>query len=232
MGGHLSVTIRVDEVSIYKMVWSTSQLWQFQDLSLLNLTEDFVDAELRDYMPGVLAPSGYGLVVADFVTKTLIGCQGFGWLTRKQFVHVFGIDDDDEWESARALIDSGRIKKFTFLDGSEQYVVGYGTDTVSRLARIKQYYDGIRQPNDPMYDALKAKNAKFGYFIIDPKPFTNITDERRMSPDTWVGFKNRLIEMGFVLTPEDLVAWDKWIAAERDILGEPNQMGNLNDAGS
>lgn len=227
MGGAVSVTIRLSENEIHKMEWYTGGLPILLETEFLDQDPSFLEEKRikwsKPALQGVLAPVEYGLVVVDFVSKRIIGCQGYTRLSRRAISSVIYYD---EFENISKLIDSGRITKVGYplpnhvrVPDCAQHAANiipisfYGKNNTEIFAKLKNLHDEASRSDD-ITDRLRS----WGYFIIDHRPITNIIDYDDLGTDEWKKFKNVLTEeMKFLLSPEDEVGWDHWFHYLKEI---------------
>lgn len=115
MGGSISMTIRMPNGTVHKMLrWTNILPWALTNLSLINKDPAHLTAimeswlEMRDdyeqnkstgqfklnmtdvYFPDSgLAPDGYGLVVVDLVKNVILTSQGYTWIGGIYWRHTF-----------------------------------------------------------------------------------------------------------------------------------------------
>jgi hypothetical protein len=144
------------------------------------------------YVPDAgLCPSEYGLIVVDYSTMTLLQCQCYshlGYLDTFHFksVHKDIAENEDEREENRRIMD-------LFNDG--------------RMVHVDQ---GRRRP---LLDVSKMTFEQIaeidGYVGIDMKPWT--LRGFQWSKKGFEEFKQEVLKLGFVLTPEENAQWDEFL---------------------
>lgn len=211
MGGSVAVAFRFPDGEIIAQERHTNPLpFWFTHPRLLRGERDFIDRYIRDANhpdPIPVAPLGYGLVLVDYVSKTLFSMQGYTNLHLLEPVSVmtrarWGGDDEMEFGNLhRLLIQENRLR-----------VVNRVTEEVTPLPAEITDAAGLADHAKTLY-ANSNGDAYFAY-ALDSSPLTVIdyTDEA----DSARKFLAKLDEIGFPLTDVDREVWKEWIAERED----------------
>jgi hypothetical protein len=244
MGGTTSVTLRKPDGEEFRMTrWTNSMPWGICNPRMFNANEAHMNLYLeqwldmkRDYeknhiggnfehnmtscyFPSAgLAPCGYGLTVVDHVNNVILDMQGYCSFGD---VNVAGVGLD--------------IRKS---DDGEQLLCNMDDDSTFRT--FKEFYDegrilGVttaksydeKRPYDPLPDVsfeeivkliatnYDRKGDHWYQFIVDTAPFTIERFEECDHEET-ERMRQRVLELGFVLTDEENKEWDEFIKEQRE----------------
>ncbi len=178
------------------------------------------DAEFKHPMTPVyaqhpfLAPSEYGQVVVDFISKKILHAQlycDFDSIFRLSA--ALTLDDEgsfwrrDEYGaslacSLREFYEAGRIK--------EIYVHGWQADDgpITKIEDIKN--------SNELYSYLKTEHESADYYSqcrIDMSPFEVI--EFESSKEGFISLKKAILDLGFILSDQEHRLWDEYLARFR-----------------
>jgi hypothetical protein len=169
----------------------------------------WVDPELA----GSLAPSDYGLVVVDWVTKRIISFQNF---TSVDTVHlVMSAQDPELAEEVKTLAENGFISQVVAWRREE------GRNLTRHVVPLSDYGqipgDSVVKAQE-LFDAnfIKWEESSIGEVIphelmVDTK-FAVLSANASPREVDWPMVRNTLVnEMGFVLTESENQEWDLWI---------------------
>ena len=222
MGGSISFTVREADGTEHRMCRWTNQLpWAVTNLGMLegrpehvqevvrlwhemradweanNATGEFKIRMTPTYAsePGLLAPSCYGLVVVDHVRKVILTCQDYTAIGRINGVS-FDSDDPEDPDSNfvrfKELVQAHRITHVEVRTKRERGIVTFDqTLTAERC----------RELSSPL-----AENRVLPIFHVNMHPFK--VEEFR--PTEYEKMRERVLELGFKLTPEDEAEWVTW----------------------
>lgn len=213
MGGSVSTAFRFANGDVDCLELWTNPLPRFLKSKniIVDKNEDMVRDFIKeneeignDHIP--LAPSGYGLNVIDFQKNVFLTMQGhadFNWFSS---IEANGKADKDRAENFMALAEAGRIEcvRSIFEDNKE---TERHTLMIESREQVAQVLDLARQIVDSNPFSVKAwYNFRI---IFEP------TMEFREFAETAEGarqFRQKLIDLGFVLDDEANAIWDNFIS--------------------
>lgn len=220
MGGYVGLTIRFSEDEVHKLEINTNSLIKLKSKFFLEMNPEHVEA-IREASKDpdfqyCMAPSEYGLVVADFVTKTIISKNFFTSLDGLTFITEFSIGDTFEEQVCLTesdylvdLIECGRITSIKYKKEKEFVVeplTKYGSTTEEILRNIFEKHKRSFSKNDNSEEV----EFSYGYFVVEYPGFNLI--EFKSKPEDfwkksdWDEFKNK-IQIPF--TDEDETKWEE-----------------------
>ena len=238
MGGTTSITLRKPDSTEFRMTrWTNSMPWGVCNPRMFNADEKHMDEYLHQwlkmkddwdrnhiggkfenemtdcYFPSAgLAPCGYGLTVVDHVNNVILDMQGY---TSFHNMNVAGIALDitktDEGRYECRMDDSNFLCFKEFLE--DDRIVGVevinkeknGLDVIPLPTKdLSKLVDIIGNYDNPL------KNKWFN-FALDIHPFTIERFEECDSAET-ERMRQRVLELGFVLTDAENAEWDDFIA--------------------
>lgn len=218
MGGSVSVTIREPNGQEHRMLrWTNSMPWAINSVRMLSEKPD--PAHLAQYLKnrnewdeeGHLAPDGYGLVVVDFVTHTLLSHQGYTTFGRRPAVHLG--NDISFCKPRRVRLEELRRA----LEDAEEY---------TECLQLKEWWDAKRikeigrRQNREFFPEPKLLQCSFEEMVLvttrddrdyyefryDISPFTLLDAASSDTPlrDVLTG----LIAAGFKISPKEQELWN------------------------
>ena len=225
------MTLRLPNGIEHRMCrWTNIMPWAFTNLALIESRPEHIAALLEQwllmkadweksqaagtkpennmtdfYAPHqVLAPNGYGLVVVDMVNKVIAHSQGYtdiGTIFSASFHDGPTSDPDSNAYRFKQLFDSGKIKEFRQW-GREKPPI---TDFAGMSA-------------DAVITSLGMAGDRTGDFIVDMSPYTV---ERYAEHDyaSAVKLRERVLELGFVLTSKEEELWNDWFESCKEMDG-------------
>jgi len=226
MGGNIAWTIRLEDSTEYRMERWTNIFPEvtMDDTFLLGSPLAFEDAmrswfamkqdwednkdtgQFRENMtsvyapyPNLLAPSEYGLVVTDFVSKTIISCNGYTSLERVR-VYISMLEGrenelrnyhtnppvSEQKKHVEWLYNQGRIHSVGWRSGHIPVAPDMAFDDV-----LKQAFTLEPEPGSLSY-----------VYAAPPKPWT-IEDYTFETSEGWERTYQRVKDLGFVLSPQE-----------------------------
>ena len=222
MGGYMGIAFRMPDGEIIRKVKHTNPTsgW-LCDSRLLAGDPDVLAAYLAlddeiDHGQASLAPVEYGLVVLDLRENRLLSLQGYtnyGIISMSAVVLATQQPraiDSKRVEVINLLAETGRLSLQTTLyrpDGSSEEIAKELVETKDSLAELARTYKNHKRLADGSYEAYK--------FTIYTSPVV-IED----FPETEAGavsMRERLLELGFDLTPADEQGWSKWLDDVREL---------------
>jgi hypothetical protein len=217
MGGAVAVTVRFSADEQYRMEWGTRGINLFKHPGFLMQDAQHLDAcrarWVNPELAGSLSPSGYGLVVVDFVTKRIISFQNF---TSVDTVHlVMSAQDPELSEEVKTLAENGFITQVVAWRHEERGdktrllvpISDYGPVPVDAVVKAQELYDA---------DFASRGEGVIGEvipheLIVDTK-FAVLSACASPREVDWPMVRRTLVdEMGFVLTESENQEWDRWI---------------------
>ena len=236
MGGAVAVTIRVDEETEYRMArwtnglpWfiihpglygkSTTHLHEYlspwldmrSDYEANKDTGDFKHPMTGSYHPYyALAPYDYGLVVIDFVTDSILSCQGYCSIDTlyeasiKMHLHnTFGVDFHEAAKVYSQMVLDRRLYRQKLTFGKEG-----GVDIEKESL--------VREKDLPSLLKNKMPRDVFRYrYRVDLSPFNVFVYEDHGS-EPLREMRAKLLELGFRLTSEDESRWQEAIRSQEE----------------
>lgn len=225
MGGTISITLRVNNEEVYKMDRSTNILPYFLahhglysglGADLDSWKAEFLEKwlEMKDdwdknhetgqfqfpmtpcYMPGGLtSPSGYGLVVIDIPSKSILSLQGYCSVGCVRGYHTA---DADTKAQVKQLFRAGMLKRIVYGDNSEEADVSQMTfDDLCAMLKdvhnIKFRYGGL------------LLETGWKYLCFDE------------TSDGAKQFRTKLGELGYVFSQEEEESWLEWIKDQEEM---------------
>jgi hypothetical protein len=221
MGGALALTIRLEDGTQYRMnQWTNSMPGILHASDFLDGTPQGIDGAVSHWLemkadweahrgdkayehpmtpaygpyPYGLKPSEYGLVVVDFVSKTILSLQGYSNLERAMLVRqVYGVHANEssphKVEELAELVDAGRIKEYRLCINRQDALEPFRAlgcrieDTRSRnawyviapgdidLVRLTQACDQARSilPENPHREEIAKLTKALSEGSCDPK---------------------------------------------------------------
>lgn len=217
MGGSVGFTIRLASGKEYRQCrWTNAMPYYINNLKLIqedrsHLRELIKRGEemRRDYQKpkkhrkmemsdvygpdmGKLQPISYGLIVVDCKTHHILDMQGYSTLGGLTAYHPTLQDHDPERrDRIQALAEAGR------------------------LYRVPPWPCGDPLPELPLgqkgstWEAICGIPEGFTNHVIDTRPFKVITFQETAAGAT--AFREKLLELGFKLTPAENRVWNRWI---------------------
>lgn len=160
-----------------------------------------------------LAPSEYGQVVVDFISKKILHAQGYSSfgeifrVTAALTLESFWKHDNDDVTAAsrlREFFEAGRIK--------EIFVYGWQADDgpITKIEDIKN--------SNELYSYLESRHERkdgtqlpdcYANFRIDMSPFEVIEFEQ--SKEGIISLKKAILDLGFILSDQEHQLWDEYI---------------------
>jgi len=242
MGGTTSVTLRKPDGEEFRMTrWTNSMPWGICNPRMFNANEAHMDDYLHqwlemkeDYEKNVktgnfehnmtdcyfpsegLVPCGYGLTVVDHVNNVILDMQGY---TSFHNMNVAGISLDirknDNGQYECDMDDSNFLCFKEFLED----------DRITGIEVINKTRDGLETIPLPSKDLSKLVDilgnydnpmkSKWFNFAIDINPFTIETFEE-CDPAETERMRQRILELGFVLTDEENASWAEYIKEQKE----------------
>lgn len=181
--------------------------------------------------PSRLGPTGYGLVVTDFISGTILSNQCYSVLDSISFIWIdYGSTKERQtWQSSfankylreHAMVDARRIKAYTSVTRCSKAV-----EAVTELGGSYQLHE-----NDNDYYKVRIPGTTPFPQVVDflwglPQVGDDsITMGTRGEVDTnpmsvehfqdtsvgWMQMKQRVLDLGFTMTDEDHILWDETI---------------------
>jgi len=229
MGGTIAVTIRRADGREHRQArWTNPLSYLFLNLGFIEGDDSYFDEyiarwdEMRadwlanhiggDYRFQMtscygdwthLAPTGYGLVVVDYKTKTVLHSQGYSALTSflsSTFSKDCGYAGIEEWPepSVVALVKAGRVSRKTWVTDKGWKDQGKVLDWHEEANRAGSLGSRMVMCNYPV-DMGEWTFERFGEH-----------------PDDLVKFWNKLVDMGFEFNEEEEAAWDEFIEERQE----------------
>lgn len=243
MGGSVAVTIREPNGTEHRMCrWTNTLPWGINNVKMLAAEPD--PEHLADYLKEwqamradylknkdtgnfeynmtdcyapypLLAPMGYGLVLVDFKTHTLITKQGYAGFNTLAAVTMWG-----EWATRGK---GGALAQQQSLDA---VLAGKSGSTTIRLAGwwkagrvlgVGYYEKGKACERPQMMNAETVEDFLLSltiddHIVLDPAPFTVI----EATDKPWTEVLEIVKGLGFELTPEEMAEWDEAIKFENE----------------
>lgn len=211
MGGYLSVVIRTSSGSVEKMSNWTNYLPYFVANDMF-FEEN--NAYIQNYInqmdsEGVLVPEGYGLVVLDFMSKSILSCQGYCMLERMSLAS-FQLEANKNKKNKIGTPKADALKRMI----------------EKRMVRVYEDFDSYSSPEiiaitsfiqaQQLIDSSILSFKTWGDFILDPIGWS-IIDYK----EDWLGYvelKKKLIELNFTFTPSEDRDWERVISAAKEEL--------------
>lgn len=230
MGGTVAVTVRLDENTIIADTRWTNALPSFvQDMRFIDGDRAYVQRYLD--VPSDLkgrplnAPYGYGLVVFDLPTRSILSMQGYsgfvteapGMLSQELLDAVANVDEDedaaDEVERWQRLTNAGRLvltrTRYTRSASGAQNTellfketLAGDAEAVARRLEAECRMEHMRGKDDTSTTRLDV--------VVDIAPWTH-QRFRKTVTDTQA-LKQALLERGFTFSEAEETAWREWIA--------------------
>ncbi len=247
MGGSVALTIREQDGTEHRMSrWTNILQWICCDAGTFSkdpkhlkavlkqwreMREDWAEFEARPdksvsrdqyrfrfdmtdvYAPyTMLAPDGYGLVVLDMQKNVLLTMQGYTGFD-SLYCRVDREMDPDGYGQVKGLFEAGRVRGWKILKGKAKE----GDDP---------FYE-IPLPDGCTWDQLvkldkqyrKDRTIFIHGILIDRTPFT--VEKFNEDQHGAIAFRQRLLDLGFKLSPEEEQQWAEWIADKRKIFEFP-----------
>jgi hypothetical protein len=176
-----------------------------------------------------LVPDEYGLVVVDCVNHVILSSQYYttigviNTVGFRQEVKYQGLDSEDDSDIKRFcdLWDDGRVIR---VDARPSIYAEVRESFRKKDYRDYKNVDWLNgKTSAEVMEIIDPLTGLWEYtFYFDPRPFV-IEDfregKRLMDSETgedWSQLHDRVLELGFVLTPEEEVIWAGRISGERD----------------
>lgn len=159
-----------------------------------------------------LAPMGYGLVVVDYKTNTILDMQSytsFGRLLRSSFLSRSSKEDI---ENATALFNSKLIDKIRCYDNREDAVDHFPVIEFDKSMTLEYF---MEQVNTNQFSPNFIKDAiQWDEFVINMSPW-NIIEFPETSEGV-IAFKNKVLELGFILTEKEEELWTDFLEFKKE----------------
>lgn len=230
MGGSIAVTVRrANGENIRMCKWTNTLPGFFKNIDWIDGKEQHLDEYLKSwydrrapdshsdqssrseqfhsnrtpvYAPhSFLAPTGYGLVVIDYQTKTVLSMQGYSTL-----IELFSSDFDSlntigffnvledyfnkeihkHQTRIQRLLERGLVFSLNILDG--------------KLTQIPDF--------ETAHQLLNSKNGRYLRFFMQPDPWRILPFEE--SSKGVQELKKAVLELGFSLTDKEQALWSKF----------------------
>ncbi len=207
MGGSINVTIRKEDETVYNMSkWTNDLPWFCQNVKFYEINNKHIQNYIDKTQPNEftsLNPDGYGLVVFDFNTKTI--------LSNQNYINFDVIS-----------ISSLRIETFDSENTLPLYDEYSTTNNVKKLLDkkiIKTYNSCSSLDNNITINKISSWNEVVTLINGDISQWI----EFNLTPPNWTllefdddhdGFnkmKNKIIELGFKLNNEEIKLWDEFL---------------------
>ncbi len=231
MGGDVGLTLREENGTEHRMCRFTNILpWVLKNLRLLDknqqpahvreILSNWYDMR-RDYeenkktgrfrhpMSGVyapypfLAPMDYGLVVVDLQEEQILSYQGYTSADEISGICVLNdlrageTDNDSDAGRFMELYRAGRVT------GGRIY--RHEPESGKRTCR-----EVSLEGKSPKQALALLKREQSLYFALDMSPF-QVTEYRDGEPGEAEAMRERILELGFVLSNEEKQLWSEWI---------------------
>lgn len=243
MGGTIRVIVRENEDKVHNMYRWTNTFPDFVNSpklynedkdhlskymeSWLDMKEDYDkncdsgDYEFYmtpSYFPNDnnISPSGYGILIIDYVTKKIISCQGYakvGNLSGIKFAGLFsekarnlGIRSntatEEEQADAKQMFDEGRLEIFEYWDD----------EIICDNGKVGNWVQKKMTP-DEVSKFLEKNDCYEITGIINPEPWEifSFWDDA----EGLINTKKEIIKAGFNLTEEDEKIWEEEIKEQQ-----------------
>ncbi len=223
MGGNVGFTIREEDGKEHRMCRWTNSTPDFinhskfieKDKEHLNdylntwyeMVEDYNGSQELPmsscYVPGAcLAPDGYGLIVVDYKTNTLLHLQGYTNYGRllPSSINIATYDESPEAkekiEDCKKLITTGKITKAR----------AFSKELNEHFIEIKDFDQVLLSISERF--STDEKRTLLCDLIIDMNPWVI----KRFDEDAEgvKNFKNEVLSLGFILTEEENKQWDEF----------------------
>ena len=229
MGGTVAVTLRKPDGAEYRMDrWTNSMPWGICNLKMLQSDEAHITEYLKPwldmqddwernkesgvfennmtscYFPSMgLVPCGYGLVVVDHINKVILDMQGYSGLDNIAPVSL-------SLELPRKMPEDG---VFTF-------------DPDGSVVRFKEFLDAGLVKGIKTKDSFDKLDMTFDQLVVKLMDWENTRDWYKFDldlngwsyesfgeydPVAMKAMRNRILELGFVISDEENKAWDALI---------------------
>lgn len=221
MGGTITLAVRYDANTLWSSSegWTNSLPWTVQELAYSADPAESLRTYCGYYPPDgdkpQCFPNGYGLVVFDLVTKTLLHFQGYSHLVH--VTSIFSVDDSrgqgrnqELYDHLEKIHDKGRL----YL---ERTVIRGDEVTIDKLLSTDypSLVEFIREASDLQYNRFNRSNPegeRHNYAAaVDISPWT--IEEFEESAEGFLAFKARLLELDFNLSPYEHAKWQEFIAS-------------------
>jgi hypothetical protein len=221
MGGAVAVTVRFSEEEQYRMTWGTGGLNLFKRPGFLMQDPQFFDACRARWvdpeLAGSLAPTDYGLVLVDFVTKRIISFQNFTSIDSVHLIHTR--IDKEMLDEMSQLATNGFIKQVVTWkrEGRESTrslvpLSEYGDVPAVAVIKAQAIFDADfnRQSHR---DEESVDGAFIPHQLLLSSEFSVLADTTFPHTMDWNMVRKAVVdEMGFKLTQDEEKSWDAWIA--------------------
>lgn len=226
MGGSIAVVVRDWDGVIHKQGrWTNGLSTCFNDVRFFEGNRAF----LKDYLTresaygpwNRVAPYGYGLVLADCQTKTLLDWQGYtAQLGGKIYEFAFAPRKWSDDEEPRVMHEEDREQAVAyFAAGRARYVqmVRFktkGEDSWQVPVKTIEEVDDIARKSRGVGGGNRDSDECFRYLVCDISPWTHIRYE-----ETTPGLRQmqqNIVDLGLPMTPADKAEWTKFIKQRED----------------
>lgn len=227
MGGSVGVTIRLPDSVEHRMCrWTNVLPWALTNLRFIqedpahlaeyleqwlsmkaDWEENRATGKFRHNMTDVyapyarLAPCEYGLVVVDMVNKVIVHSQEYtsiGTISPATMAGEDPDDDDSTFNRLKALMEAGRASTFLgYKRSAPRHPVPSPWPTAEAV--LENLEEGDRSCLD-------------GAFVIDMSPYK--VERFPRNPEGMMALRQRVLDLGFVLTEEEEAEWRDWVRTE------------------
>lgn len=220
MGGTVAVTIRFEDGTVEPMGrWTNSLPGFFQDVKFVKKDQSHLDEYLRDWFEMKddwdknhksgrfefpmtpcygnwrhIAPTGYGLVVIDYKTETILSMQGYSSLNTFHSSRILMNNNESREEIAEA------IKHFVE-NGHAYYILRTDFEGLHRKKYIGTIEEFIIWNEKNWHEIFQIE------FDLTPWKIIHIDETQEGAK----AFFEKLIELDFDIPEADQNYWKEWI---------------------
>jgi len=241
MGGNIAVTIRREDGREHRMCrWTNPIPHTFKNIHFLNGNEEYLDRYIKtwddfveDYrlhkedgefehnMTSVyapypfLAPSEYGIIVVDYQKKVIISCNHYTSLGYIDGVnYLIELPDDPPYTEAFKIPTPDEEGDFAVCQNLAHFI------SEDRIKSVISWDNEVKEklPLDFFINTPRREQGEVTRelrFELDLKPFT-LFDFNRDTPEIFAKVKEKVLELGFKLTPEEEEIWEKEIKGREE----------------
>lgn len=224
MGGSIAVTLREPDGTEHRMCrWTNILPWMCLSVGTFKKSRRHIREILKQwedmgkdweankdtgkfkyrmtpcYHPfNLLAPDDYGLVVLDMKSNVILTMQNYTGLTTLT-VPAHESIDPDRFDQVKKLLAAGRIQGW---DGFWKS----STEPITKPLPPGTTWEQFLELHEKMWG---DPDFFLRGVLIDTNPFK--VEKFRRDEEGIRAFRQRVLDLGFVLTPEDEARWTKWL---------------------
>jgi hypothetical protein len=221
MGGSINVTVRKTDGQIFNLdSYTNSMPYWLRNIRIYNCDDTHLEEYIEEHRPTAqliptgTAPSGYGLVLVDYMTKTFLSMQGYCGFDEFSTIELTG--RHERKENFLEFLDAGLIE-VQMLEVNKSNNHYEKTGRITGFDNIKALLDS---PKSRFEFDSGTKDAPYYNYEINWSPKWTYWDSES-SLSTSIELYRKVKDLGFDL---DINGWREWFEENgRFVLDKPTE---------